>query len=79
MTCFDLVPLRYSKVLAELRERTRLFLRERSLFRQRLKMIRAHAIKVEDDELLQLLEHDVQFFEDVVDNSIEETLCDFEF
>lgn len=63
---------RYSKVLAELRERTRLFLRERSLFRQRLKMIRSHALKVEDDELLRLLEHDVQFFEDELDDSIEE-------
>ena len=63
---------RYSKVLAELRERTRLFLCERSLFRQRLKMIRSHALKVEDDELLRLLEHDVQFFEDELDDSIEE-------
>ena len=37
---------RCSKTLSELRTRTRLFLRERSLFRQRLKMIHAHALKV---------------------------------
>ena len=35
-------------------------------------MIRSHALKVEDDELLRLLEHDVQFFEDDLDDSIEE-------
>lgn len=35
-------------------------------------MIRSHALKVEDDELLRLLEHDVQFFEDDLDDGIEE-------
>jgi len=35
-------------------------------------MIRSHALKVEDDELLRLLEHNVQFFEDDLDDSIED-------
>ena len=38
-------------------------------------MIRSHALKVEDGELLRLLEHDVQFFDDL-DDSIQEKVFD---
>ncbi|CAE7903092.1 ATJ20 [Symbiodinium sp. KB8] len=56
--------VKYSSLLAELREKSRQFLRDRTLFRERLRMLRAHALATEDAELLQLLQHDVQFYQE---------------
>eukprot|EP00931_Biecheleriopsis_adriatica_P004371 TRINITY_DN106053_c0_g1_i1.p1 TRINITY_DN106053_c0_g1~~TRINITY_DN106053_c0_g1_i1.p1 ORF type:complete len:1028 (+),score=257.80 TRINITY_DN106053_c0_g1_i1:79-3162(+) len=55
---------KYSNILAELRERKRQFLRERAVFKERLRLLSVHARETGDGKLAQLLTHDVQFYEE---------------
>lgn len=56
---------KYSNVMAELRQRKREFLRERTVFKERLRMLQAFARESGDSKaLMQILTHDVQFYEE---------------
>mmetsp|Transcript_19642 Transcript_19642/g.34790 ORF Transcript_19642/g.34790 Transcript_19642/m.34790 type:complete len:1007 (-) Transcript_19642:69-3089(-) len=55
---------KYSNILAELRERKRQFLRERAVFKDRMRLVQAHARACDDKNLMQLCVHDVQFYDE---------------
>eukprot|EP00930_Biecheleria_cincta_P047880 TRINITY_DN33276_c0_g1_i1.p1 TRINITY_DN33276_c0_g1~~TRINITY_DN33276_c0_g1_i1.p1 ORF type:complete len:997 (+),score=208.85 TRINITY_DN33276_c0_g1_i1:135-3125(+) len=53
---------KYSNVMAELRQRKREFIRERAVFKERLRMLQAYARESGDKALTQIMTHDVQFY-----------------
>lgn len=55
---------KYSNVMAELRQRKREFLMERGVFKERMRMLQALARESGDKALMQIMTHDVQFYEE---------------
>ncbi|CAE8692537.1 unnamed protein product, partial [Polarella glacialis] len=69
---------KYSGVANELRERKRQFLRERSIWKERLRNLQAHARESGDRALDKLLYHDVQFYAEVGERSVEDVQDEYE-